>query len=192
MPTGSYLHSDGSTEEFQCAPGPAGWRYVGEFTDGGRLDLTVDSRWHQIRVELTGGGWLLRGGVNGAETVWLRAAARDLRAATEHSARAAGFAARSPGLLVATARSLHLADGGTARVRLVSVSEPALATVLIDQEWTLTSTDEHPTDAGPLPVEHYRIADLATGSTELLHLSGDVALSGPGTELSVLHAPPNL
>lgn len=192
MPTGTYLHAGGDTETFQCAAGPAGWRYVSTLSDGGRIDLTVDSRWHQIRVELGGGGWLLRGGVSGAETVWLRAAAGDLSGAAEHTARAAGFGGRSAGLLVATARSLRLAVGDSKRVRLVAVTEPVLATVLIDQEWTLTSTDSHDTDGGPLPVEHYQIADLATGTTELLHLSGDVALSGPGIELDALQSPPTL
>jgi len=192
LPTGTYLHAGGDTETFQCAAGVAGWRYVSTFSDGGRLDLTVDSRWHQIRVEIAGGGWVLRGGVSGAETVWLRAAADDLSEAVEHSARAAGFAGRSMGVLVATARSLGLVVGGSARVRLVAVTEPVLATVLIDQQWTLTSTEEHETDGGLLPVEHYQIADLATGSTELLHLAGDVALSGPGFDLQSLQSPPTL
>ncbi len=192
MPSGTYLHAGGDTETFQCAAGPSGWRYVGAMSDGGRLDLTVDSRWHQIRVELAGGGWLVRGGVSGAETVWLRAAAGDLSEADEHVARAAGFAGRSPGLLVATARSLRLSAGESARVRLVAVTEPVLATVLIDQEWQLTSIDSHETDGGTLPVEHYQIADLATGATDLLHLSGDVALSGPGIELAALQSPPTL
>ncbi|MEP6697595.1 MAG: hypothetical protein ABJA34_12065 [Pseudonocardiales bacterium] len=192
MPAGSYLHTDGVTEDFHCAAGPSGWRYVSTACDGGRIDLTVDSRWHQIRVEIAGGGWLLRGGVSGAETVWLRSAADDLSQASEHSARAAGFAGRSPGLFVATARSLRLAVGGSARVRLVAVTGRVLATVLIDQEWTLTATDSHATDTGPLPVEHYQIADLATGATESLHISADVALSGPGTELHDLQSPPTL
>jgi hypothetical protein len=197
LPTGTYRLAGRDTEQFQCAAGPSGWRYVGTASDGSRIDLTVDSRWRQIRVEMGGGGWLLRGGVSGpgpgnSETVWLRGAAGDLSEAIEHTARAAGFTGRSPGLLVATARSLRLAVGGSARVRLVAVTEPVLATVLVDQEWTLTATDAHPTDIGPLPVEHYRIADLATGTTALLHLSGDVALSGPGLELDALQSPPTL
>jgi len=192
MPAGSYLHAGGETEEFHCAAGPSGWRYVGTLSDGGRIDLTVDSRWHQIRVELSLGEWLLRGGVSGAETVWLRAAAGDLSEAVEHTARAAGFAGRSPGPLVATARSLRLGVGEARRVRLVAVTEPVLATVLVDQEWTLLSTQQHDTDGGPLPVQHYRIADLATGTTESLHLAGDVALSGPGVELHALQSSPTL
>jgi hypothetical protein len=196
VPIGAYLHhdgeSDGVVEEFHCAAGPSGWRYVASTADGGRIDLTVDSRWHQIRVELACGGWLLRGGVSGADTIWLRAAADDLSRAEEHSARAAGFSARSPGLLVATARRLRLAVGAAARVRLVAVTEPVLGTVLLDQEWALAGIVEHETGGEPLPVEHYRITDLATGTTELLYLAGDVALSGPGTELSALQSPPTM
>ncbi len=192
VPTGSYLHSDGTTERFQCAPGPAGWRYVGELPDEGRVDVAVDSRGRPARVELRAGGWVLRGGVSGPEVIWLRAAAADPAEALEHSAAAAGFSGRSPGLLVATARSLRLAMGDTVRIRLVRVTDPVLATVLVDQEWSLTEFVEHPTESRPLPVEGYRIIDLATGTTERLHLCGDVALSGPGVELDTLRSPPTL
>lgn len=39
------------------------------------LDLTLDSLGRQLRVEFRGGGWLLRGGVTGPATVWIRSAA---------------------------------------------------------------------------------------------------------------------
>ena len=191
MPTGSYRYDDGTTEAFQCAPGPAGWRYVGQVSDGGRLDIAVDSQWRQARVELVAGAWLLRGGVSGGQTIWLRADAATLTEAQERTAPAAGFFGRSPGLLVPTARSLRLAVGGAARVRLVAVAEPALATRTVDQEWTLRDVAEHDAGTGTvLTVEQYRLTDLATGESAALYLSGDVALSGPGVELQDLQSPP--
>lgn len=186
MPSGAYRYDDGTTEEFQCAPGPAGWRYVGTTSDGGRVDVAVDSRWRPARVEMLAGGWRLRGGVSGPDAVWLRAAADDLADAVEHRTPAHGFFGRSPGLLVAVARSLMLVAGASARKRLVEVTEPALATRTLDLDWTLLGVG----DDAALPVEHYRLTDLATGIATELHLSGDVVLAGPGLELQDLNSPP--
>lgn len=191
MPAGAYRYEDGTVEEFQCAPGPAGWRYVATTSDGGRVDVAVDSRWRPARVELLAGGWLVRGGVSGSEVVWLRAAAGDLAKAVEHRTTAKCFFGRSPGLLVATARSLRLAAGASARVRVVEVAEPVLATRTVDLEWNLLDVVSHDGEGGAaLPVEHYRVTDLTTGLATDLHLTGDVALAGPGLELLTLHSPP--
>ncbi|MDQ6873521.1 MAG: hypothetical protein M3042_00445 [Actinomycetota bacterium] len=190
MPSGAYRHEDGTVEEFQCAAGPAGWRYVST-TPAGRLDLAVDSRWRQARVEVRAGGWQLRGGVAGPDTVWLRTGAGgDPADAREHRAGAAGFTGRSPALLIATARSLRLAVGERVRIRLVALTEPVLATRLVDQEWLLHDVAEHAADAGAVPVEHYGIGDLSTGVSTELYLCGDVAVSGTGIELVELHTPP--
>ena len=118
MPTGTYRLAGGD-EGFSCAPGPSGWRYVGS-GPGGRLDLTVDGGGRQVRVELAAGGWLLRGGVSGADTVWVRSGAGS--APVERSAAASGFAGSSPGLLVAAVRLLRLSPGARARLRLVQVA----------------------------------------------------------------------
>ncbi|WP_199486558.1 hypothetical protein [Actinomadura logoneensis] len=105
MPRGTYLHlEDGTEERFQCAPGPGGWRYVASRTDGTRLDLVVDSRWRQIRVEIVTPDWWLRGGVTGHGITWVRATSSGQ--ATEHSATAAGFLGDSPAFLIATAHHL--------------------------------------------------------------------------------------
>ena len=83
VPTGRYVHLDphGGTpvavEEFSCASGAAGWRYVSTVRDPGggemgRVDVTLDGGGRQVRVELAAGGWRLRGGVAGGETVWVR------------------------------------------------------------------------------------------------------------------------
>jgi hypothetical protein len=187
VPSGTYLHLDGRIEErFRCAPGAGGWRYVGERTDGARIDLTVDGAWRQVRVELAAAGRLIRGGrVGGNEVLWIRSG-------EEHSAAAAGFLGDSPGFLVAVARSLRLDPGGRAVVPLVQVSGPALAALTVSQQWRLAEITTYDTELAPLPVERYEITDLATGEPSVIQLAGDVVLDAPGIELTGLDTPPTL
>ena len=198
MPRGTYLHLEtGHTETFQCAPGPGGWRYVSTRSDGLRLDLAVDARWHPVRLELRSADWLVRGGLTGAELLWLRAPASGTpldapEAASEHAARATGFSGDSPAFLVAVARSLHLSPGASATVRLVALTGDALAARTIDQRWTLTGLTTHETDTKPLPVERYELTALDTGSLSEIHLAGDVVVAAPGLELTTLESPPTL
>ncbi|MQY07119.1 hypothetical protein [Actinomadura macrotermitis] len=186
MPNGTYLHLDeGIEESFQCAPGPGGWRYVGQRSDGVRTDLVVDDRWRQIRVEVTAGPLWIRGGVTGHDLVWVRAG-------EERGARAAGFLGESPGFLVAVARWLRLEPGEERNVRLVRLGGPALAALTVDQRWRLVDVTTHETDIAPLPVERYEVGDLATAEAGEVHLAGDVVLAAPGIELTALESPPNL
>lgn len=200
MPRGTYALAGGGTEEFSCAAGPAGWRYV-----SAGLDLTLDSGGRQLRVEFRSGGWVLRGGVSGPRTLWTRVAADP--AATVPAGRTAagaavpaggaaggggsgaeagGFAGESPGLLVAAARVLRLEPAGRARLRLVAVTGDALATRVVEQGWELVDVVPH----GPLTVARYRVAALDTGEVADVHLAGDVVLAGPGAELVALGSPP--
>ncbi|WP_018653444.1 hypothetical protein [Actinomadura flavalba] len=189
MPRGTYLHLDDDLEErFQCAPGPGGWRYVGERSDGLRTDLVVDARWRQIRVEIRTGDLWLRGGFSGTGLAWVRGADDD---AAEHGERAAGFLGDSPGFLVAVARALRLADGQHTGLRLVHVGGPALAALTVGRSWRRAATDEHATDTGPLLVERYEVTDRDTAETHVVHLAGDVVLDAPGIELTSLESPPN-
>jgi hypothetical protein len=186
VPRGTYVHLDEQVEErFQCAPGVGGWRYVGERSDGLRTDLTVDSRWRQIRVQVGSGDLLIRGGLVGRDLLWVRAG-------VEHSAEAAGFLGDSPGFLMAVARSLRLDPGEYTDVRLVRLAGPALAALTITQRWRYAEVTEYETELAPLPVDRYDMTDLATGETAAVHLAGDVVLAAPGIELTELESPPNL
>jgi hypothetical protein len=201
MPAGRYLHLDSAgqphaEERFSCAPGPAGWRYVSQVLapDGSQLesvDLTVDSQWRALRLEVRAAGWLLRGGVAGADTVW-SLAPEESSAAPEQVAPAAGFTARSPVFAVVTARMLGLAAGKPARVRLLSLSGWPGQPLPVDEGWALTDVTTHPTDTAPLPVERYEVADLASGLRRVIHLAGDVVLDAPSLELAELDGPPTL
>jgi hypothetical protein len=66
MPLGTYRiigeHGEPvGTEAFRCAPGPAGWRYVGEIdtAEHGRhhevVDIVVDTDWRIVRVRIDTG-----------------------------------------------------------------------------------------------------------------------------------------
>ncbi|GAA2084672.1 hypothetical protein [Actinomadura alba] len=190
MPRGTYTDPEsGATEVFQCAPGAGGWRYVGERSDGLRTDLTVDSRWHQIRVQVGARDLLLRGGLVGRDLLWVRSAGEH---GEEHSAEAAGFLGDSPGFLVAVARSLRLEPGSQGDVRLVRLSAPALSALTVTQRWRLTEVTTYDTDLTPLPVERYEVTDLATGEASAVHIAGDVVLDAPGVELTDLETPPTL
>ncbi|MFA1539743.1 hypothetical protein [Actinomadura monticuli] len=190
MPSGTYLHLDeGLEERFQCAPGPGGWRYTSRRDDGFRVDLVVDARWRQIRVEFVTSGWWLRGGLTGPELAWVRASGET---GTEHAERAAGFVSDSPGFLVAVARSLGLDEGAQTDVRLVQVSGTSLSALTTRWRWRLAGTSAYETETEPLPVAEYEVTDLATGEVETVHLAGDVVLAAPGIELTDLESPPNL
>jgi hypothetical protein len=189
VPSGSYQLSghDGvwAVERFRCDSGPAGWRYVGERTDPrsgaplGRVDLTVDAAGRTARLLVHGGGWELRGGASGPDVLWRRGE-------DERLERAAGFTGTSPAYAVATVRLLALEPGQPRRVRLVAVTEPALATRTVDEGWSLTGVEHR----GGLDVARYEVADLTTGERRVVHLAGDVVLATDGAVLTSLEGPP--
>lgn len=196
MPRGRYLTPAGE-EEFDCAPGPAGWRYVSRLLapGGGRavgsVDLTLDDLGRPLRLELVAGGWRVRGAALDGLT-WVRMGAATGEDAQESNAPAQGFTGTSPAFLVATARLLRLtAADPTARVRLVDFAPPALAARTRQEAWTLLGSDVHPTDGGPLTVDNYGVDDLETGERRTVHLAGDVVLAAPNVELTELDSPPS-
>ena len=194
MPSGTYRIDTGDgrrqLERFRCAPGPAGWRYAAtrqDEADGrvlGRIDLTVDARGGTVRLEVQGGGWQLRGGTVGGQTLWRRGD-------REYEQSAEGFTGLSPAYLVATARRLGpaLAGGEPSRpVRLVEVCEEALATRLVRHLWSWCGAQ----DAGGVPVATYEVTDLDTGVRQAVLLAGDVVVSAAGITVSELDGAPTL
>ncbi len=170
MPKGAYRLADGDVEHFSCAPGPAGWRYTAD-----QIDLTVDADWSDVRLVVTAGPWQLRGGQAGPELLWRRGE-------DEHRQVAHGFTGTSPAYDVVVARSLGLPVGGSARVRLVEVLPPVLATRTVDLQWRRVSAD-----GGDLPLEAYDVDDLATGERRRVHLVADVIVD----RLTHLDTPPS-
>ena len=196
MPRGRYRHHDPhdgtplGEEHFQCALGPAGWRYVSGSGPAGAVDLTLDAHGRPLRLELRTADWQVRGTALDGVT-WVRQAV-DGTEAEEGNAPARGFTGASPAFLVATAHLLRLTPAApTARVRLVDLAPPVLAPRTREESWTLLGSERHDTDAGPLIVDHYRVTDLETGQARQVHLAGDVLLAAPGLELEDLDSPPS-
>jgi hypothetical protein len=201
MPRGRYCFYDThdntplGAEHFHCATGPAGWRYTAQTTHAngdhaGSVDLTIDGLGRPIRLELHAAAWQVRGAALDGVT-WVRTDPTGERA-QEGNAPAHAFTGASPAFLIATARLLRLEPGGPAtRVRLVSFQPPVLAPLTVDQSWSLITRTAHSTDLGLLPVDNFRVADLATGDQYDVHIAGDVVLAAPGIELENLESPPS-
>ena len=153
-----------AVERFRCEQTAQEWRYVGvreHPTTGaalGRIDLLVDLGGRILRLEVSAGDWLLRGGVVGPEAIWRRGG-------EERSERAHGFTGTSPAYVVVAARL------GPGQRRFVAVHDAALATSTVDQEWTGAGAD-------------WECSDLATGDHGRWRLSGGVVTAGPGLTLT--------
>lgn len=202
MPRGRYSlhdphdHTHLGDEYFQCAPGPSGWRYVSQLTvptaedPRGSVDLAIDELGRPLRLELHAADWQIRAAALDGVT-WVRTDPSGTHA-TEGNAPARAFTGTSPAFLVAISRLLRLTpDSPTARVRLVSFTEPVLAPRTVDQSWALVNSEAHPTDNGPLIVDEYQVSALDTGEQHTIHLTGDVVLTAPGIELEDLETPPS-
>lgn len=168
--SGVYLLSghDGpvAVERFTCGEDLEGWRYVGSREHPatgyplGRIELLVDAAGRITRLEVTAGGWQLRGGVVGPDALWRRGD-------EEHSIGAHGFTGTSPAFAIASAR---LASSGVERQRLVAVADEVLATLTVDQTWTRAG-------------DGWGSTDLATGGGGRWRIAGDVVRAGPGVRL---------
>jgi hypothetical protein len=202
VPKGIYHHLDDhsgelvAVEAFSCAPGPQGWRYVADVTgvDGdvlGRVDVTVDARWRQVRVEVRSGGWVVRSGVAGNEVLYMRLPSGEVAPGEEQSIAAAGVTGRSPAFAIGTSRLLSLAPEEKRRVKLLQITEPSAGVRVVDEGWALVDISEHETDDGPLVVRRYEVADLSTGDRKVWSIAGDVVVEGTDLELVDLESPPN-
>ena len=167
-------------ERFSCAPGPAGWRYAATREDAatgrpvGRIDLVLQAA-GGVRLEVTAGDWALRGGVVGGEVLWRRGS-------QERTERGHGFTGASPSYAVVLSRL------GAGPRRLVEVTDPVLATRVVERRWTLLTSDVR----DGLAVDRWQVDDPATGVRSVLHLAGDVVLSAPGVQLLELDGSPTL
>jgi hypothetical protein len=83
VPAGRYVVMDGrgtpvGTEEFRCAPGPAGWRYASTISTsvpephGELVDLVVDSDWRPVRVRIDTGAHQLVASPEGDRLIGIR------------------------------------------------------------------------------------------------------------------------
>jgi hypothetical protein len=167
---GAYLLSghDGAyaVERFTASETEDGWRYVAvrehpaTGADLGRIELLADDTGRLGRLEMTAGGWLLRGGVVGPEALWRRGG-------EERSEQAHAFTGSSPAFAVVCSR---LAGAGR-QLRLVAVHDASLATSTVDQLWA-------PAGSG------WESTDLSTGERAHWVIDGGVVRQGRGVTLT--------
>ena len=175
MPAGTYLLTDhdgpSAEERFTCDADGDGWTYAATRHDPvtgaltGRLHLQLDGAGATIRLHAEAGGWVLRGGCVGEQALWRRGE-------QEHEQTAAGFSGTSPSYAVAAARRADLEVGESRRLVLVAVTEPVLATRVVEQAWTRTAADR------------WEAADLSTGERRAFRLQGGLVLEGSGLTLT--------
>lgn len=180
--TGAYLLSghDGpyAVERFELTGDEDRWSWTavreepGSGAPLGRLELHRDGP--AVRLHAEAGGWVLRGASDGGQVVWRRGS-------EERTAAADGFTGSSPAhLLVAAA----LAPAG-ARLRLVQVTEPVLATREVLQDWSAPQPEQR----DGVALVGQRWSDLATGDGGPLWLSGGLVVAAPGVRLLSLTLP---
>jgi hypothetical protein len=142
----------------------ADWTWDGPRTGegAGRLHLQVDASGVTTRLHVEAGGWALRGGCVGGSVLWRRGARTG--EGVEGQAVALGFTGADPAYDVAIALRLRLPVGKRRRVRLVEVTDPVLATRIVDREWSRPAPDRWVVD------------DLATG--ERHEIDPDTVVAG--------------
>ena len=162
------VHGPDAVERVAWVPDGEGWRCsaVREGAGAGaRLELHLDADGVTTRLHAEAGGWVLRGGCVGDAVLWRRGD-------EEREAVAAGFTGTSPAYALATVRRLGLAVGESRRLRLVEVTEPVLATRLVEQSWTRTAEDRWHAD------------DLATGGRREVQVRDGLVEAGTGWTLT--------
>lgn len=171
---GAYLLSghDGpyALERFASGPDGDGWTYDAVRLDPrtgralGRLVLHLDAT-GDVRLHVEGGGWVLRGGTVGPDVLWRRGD-------QEREQVADGFTGTSPAYALATVQRTALDEGATRRLRLVEVTEPVLATRVVDAAWSRPGGDR------------WEAVDLATGERHAWQVEDGLVVAGPGLTLT--------
>ncbi|HEV8563807.1 MAG TPA: putative glycolipid-binding domain-containing protein [Actinomycetota bacterium] len=184
MPSGRYvvLGDDGEpvgTEDFRCAPGPAGWRYFSEIDTiehGAHheiVDVAVDADWRPVRLRVdTGAHDLLLEGAGDA-----LAGFRD-RARVEH---AWGSETHLDYLTPATNLITTKRLTGTAEIQVLFVEPFTLEARPARQRYELLGEERVDTPVGRFDSTRWRYTALDSGWTGDLWVAGDVVVAYEGT-----------
>jgi hypothetical protein len=194
MPVGRYTVMDGAghpvgSEEFRCAPGPAGWRYFSTIEtvlpEPHRevIDLVVDGDWRPVRLRIDTGSHQLHLLVQEDRLVGRR----------DGEAIDLPFDARteldylSPAFNAVTANRL----GGGGEFAVVYLEPFTCDPVLERQRYDLLDEVEVETPVGRFAARGWRYTSLRTGWTATFSVAGDVVVAYEGLfELSEYEAGP--
>ena len=179
MPSGRYAVRGRSgdvvgTEDFRCAPGPMGWRYVSEIERDEptphreTVDVVVDASWRIVRTRIETGSHSL-----------LREADADALAGVQDGQKIElpwgpemHLDYLSPAFNAVTAQRLH----GTSEIDVVYLEPVTLEPTSTRQRYELLRRELVETPSGSFLAVRWRYTALATGWTSDLWVADDVVV----------------
>jgi hypothetical protein len=179
MPVGTYhvLRPDGSveaTEDFRCAPGPAGWRYFSEVDTAEpvehheTIDVAVDADWRPVRLRVdTGGHQLLLEAGGDRLSGW-----RDGQPLETPWHPEMHLDYLSPSFNAITCRRLH----DTAEIEVVFVEPYTLEPRVVHQRYELLGDEDVETPVGTFAATRWTYTALDSGWTSELWCARDVVV----------------
>lgn len=183
MPSGRYTVMDGNrrpvgTEEFRCAPGPAGWRYFATIETSVPdphseiVDLVVDSGWRLVRLRIETGSHDLEVAPEGERLLGTRdEGALELEWGPEIE-----IDYLSPCFNAVTANRL----GGSAEIDVVFLEPVTLEPVSVRQRYELEGDETIETPVGRFEAKRWQYTALDTGFTRPFWLAGDTVVAYEG------------
>lgn len=183
MPTGVYTVMDGDgnavgTEEFRCAPGPAGWRYFSTIETSvpqphrETVDLVVDNGWLPVRLRID----------TGSHRIDLAAEPGRLAGTLDDEPlevpwdRPLDLDYLSPAFNAVTARRL----GRTADIEVVFLQPVTCVPRRESQRYQLLGEGEVPTPVGRFAARRWRYTALSTGWSRELWVAADLVVAYEG------------
>jgi hypothetical protein len=179
MPVGRYTILDGDgdavgTEDFRCAPGPAGWRYFSDIQTNDPsphrevVDLVVDASWRPVRtrietgshqIQLSAEGDLLRGSLDG-------------RPMTTRWGPEWHVDYLSPAFNAVTTKRLS----GTGEIDVIYLEPVTCEPREERQRYELIGEEDLETPVGTFGASRWRYTALSTGWSRELWIAGDVVV----------------
>lgn len=175
------------TEDFRCAPGPAGWRYFSEISTREPsphdeiVDLVVDASWRPVRVRIS----------TGSHDLLLAAEGDALRGSLDGGSVTAPWGPNrhidylSPAFNAVTANRLDR----TTDIEVVYLEAVTCTPTEERQRYELLGDEEVATPVGEFSAQRWRYTALSTGWSRDLWVAGDVVVRYEGLfELDVYEA----
>jgi hypothetical protein len=178
VPEGRYAVSDGEgnvvgSEDFRCAPGPAGWRYVAAIATEGApptaLDLIVDVDWRVALVRIDNGSHELLLEAHGQDTL---RGARDGEPIDVPYGRDLHLDVFTP---ATNAVTVHRLDG-TTEIDVVYVDPEELRPSRVRQRYELRGDERVATPVGSFDATRWTFTSLDSGWSADLWVAGDVVV----------------
>jgi hypothetical protein len=162
------------TEDFRCAPGPMGWRYVSEIhrdeptPHGEVVDVAVDEEWQIVRARIE----------TGEHSIMLEPSGRSLTGIRDGSPIEVLWAPDrhldylTPAMNAITAKRLD----GTTDIDVVYLEPVTVEPTIVTQRYELLGRDDVETPVGRFESHRWRYTALESGWTSELWVADDVVV----------------